>query len=295
MDQSRTKGESGSGWLVGLLGWPVSHSYSAQMHNAAAAHLQLDLVYVLLPVRREELAEAISGLVAQGFSGANITVPHKEAVVDMVDNLDPAAAAIGAVNTIVIHRNPDNSDQKAEIRGFNTDWSGFILDLQDQEWDPEGKSCLVLGAGGSARAVVYGLVKARARVTVISRRPEQAEELVQKIGGGIENAQLRSGDLRKLDEICRQVKPELIVNATPAGMAPDINGSPWPDGVAFPKKAFVYDLVYRPSETRLMKEARIAGCQVSNGIGMLVQQGAQAFELWTGIMPDIQIMAAALV
>jgi shikimate dehydrogenase len=264
------------------------------MHIAAAAHLRLDLVYVLLPVRREELAEAISGLVAQGFSGANVTVPHKEAVLPLVDNLDPAAAAIGAVNTIVIHRYPDNSDQKAEIRGFNTDWSGFILDLQAQEWDPEGKSCLVMGAGGSARAVLYGLARAGARVDVISRRPEQAEKLVHEIGRGFESAQLRSGDLRKLDEICRQAKPELIVNATPAGMAPDIDGSPWPEGMAFPKMAFVYDLVYTPSETRLMKEARMAGCQVSNGIGMLVHQGAQAFELWTGIMPDIQIMAAAL-
>lgn len=285
---------SGSTQLVGLLGWPVSHSYSPLMHNAAAADLQLDLAYVPLPVRSEELDVAMSGLVALGFVGVNITVPHKEATVPLVDNLDRAAATIGAVNTIVIRRNPDGGDPGAVLRGFNTDWSGFIMDIQAQGWDLAGKSCLVLGAGGSARAIAYGLVRARARVTVVSRRIEQAEELVQGIGGGFEIAQLRSGDLQELDGVCRQARPELIVNTTPVGMAPDIDSSPWPDGVAFPEKALVYDLVYRPAETRLMIEARAAGCQVSNGLGMLIQQGAQSFELWTGRRPDTQVMAAVL-
>jgi shikimate dehydrogenase len=264
------------------------------MHNAAAADLQLDLVYVPLPVKSEELSDAISGLVALGFTGANVTLPHKEAVLPLMDHLDQAAVIIGAVNTIVIRRSSDSDGLRAVVSGYNTDWSGFLLDLETYGWKPGGKSCLVLGAGGSARAVAYGLVKEHARVTVASRRIEQARDLVRDVEAGFGYGQIEARDHKELNEFCRQHRPDLIVNATPAGMVPDVKRSPWPAEVAFPENAFVYDLVYRPAETRLMSEARAAGCRVANGRGMLVQQGAQSFELWTGKKPNTQVMATAL-
>ncbi len=285
---------SGSTQLVGLLGWPVSHSHSPEMHNAAAADLGLNLAYVPLPVKSSQLKEALSGLVALGFIGANVTVPHKEAVVPLMDRLEPAAATIGAVNTIVISRDVESSDSEAVVSGYNTDWSGFMLDLEEDGWDPKGKSCLVIGAGGSARAVTYGLAKAQAQVTVVSRRIEQARELVNDIGAVAETQSLQFRNYQDLAAVCQQSSPDLIVNATPVGMAPDVNKSPWPAGAAFPERAHIYDLVYQPAETRLMKEAKSAGCRVSNGLGMLVQQGALAFELWTSLKPNIQIMATLL-
>lgn len=285
---------TGSTKLIGLLGWPVSHSQSPAMHNAAAADLQLDLVYLPLPVKSEELSEAISGLVALGFAGANVTLPHKKAVLPLMDHLDQAAVIIGAVNTIVIRRSSDSDGSRAVVSGYNTDWSGFLLDLQTYGWKPGGASCLVLGAGGSARAVAYGLVKEQARVTVASRRIEQARDLVRDLEAGFGYGQMQACDLMGLDDVCRQIEPDLIVNATPVGMVPDVKQSPWPGDVAFPENAFVYDLVYRPAETRLMSEARAAGCHVANGLGMLVHQGVQAFELWTGKKPNSQVMAAAL-
>lgn len=285
---------TGSTQLIGLLGWPVSHSQSPAMHNAAAADLQLDMVYVPLPVKSEELSDAISGLVALGFAGANVTLPHKKAIVPLVDHLDQAAAIIGAVNTVVIRRISDSDGSRAVVGGYNTDWSGFLQDLETYGWKPGGKSCLVLGAGGSARAVAYGLARAQARVTVASRRIEQARDLVRDLEAGFGYGQIQPRDYGELDEFCQQHRPDLIVNATPVGMVPDVKLSPWPGEVALPESAFVYDLVYRPAETRLMSDSKAAGCRVANGLGMLVQQGAQAFELWTGKKPNTQVMAAAL-
>jgi shikimate dehydrogenase len=264
------------------------------MHNAAAAALDLDLVYVPLPVESSRLEKALSGLVAFGFIGANVTVPHKEAVVPLMDRLDRAAAVIGAVNTIVMDRNINSGSSKVVVSGFNTDWSGFLLDLEAIRWDPKEKRCLILGAGGSARAVVYGLVTAQAQVAVVSRRAEQARGVVQDVGAGVGADLLQHLDFQDLGDFCQQVHLDLVVNATPVGMAPNEKESPWPAELSFPESALVYDLVYQPAETRLLRQAKDAGCEVANGLGMLIQQGAGSFELWTGKKPDTQIMAAAL-
>jgi shikimate dehydrogenase len=285
---------TGSTQLVGLIGWPVAHSLSPAMQNAAAADLQIDMAYVPLPVRSEALESAISGLVTLGFTGANVTVPHKEAVLPFLHHVDDAAAIIGAVNTIVIHRNPESSDPEVVVGGYNTDWSGFLLDLEAYGWEPGGKSCLVLGAGGSARAVAYGLVKAEAQVAVASRRVEQARELVRNLEPALDSGQLGAYDLMEVDDLCRQIEPDLIVNATPVGMAPNVNGTPWPESATLPQNSLVYDLVYQPRETRFLIDAQKAGCRVANGLGMLIQQGALSFELWTGEKPDIKKMALAL-
>jgi shikimate dehydrogenase len=285
---------TGSSQLVGLLGWPVSHSHSPAMHNAAAAALGLDLVYVPLPVESSRIDAAISGLVALGFLGANVTVPHKETVVPLMDRLDRSAAVIGAVNTIVMDRNPDAGDSEVVVSGFNTDWKGFLSDLEAMGWDPKGKKCLILGAGGSARAVSYALATAQAQAAVVSRRTEQARGLVQDVEAGVGAHFLQHVDFQDLGDFCQEVHLDLVVNATPIGMLPNDKDSPWPHGLSFPKSALIYDLVYQPAETLLMRQARAAGCEAANGLGMLVQQGVESFELWTGKKPNAEIMAAAL-
>ena len=301
---------SGKTQLVGLLGWPVAHSLSPAMHNAAAAALGLDLAYVPLPVRGEDVATAVRALSALHFLGANVTVPHKQAAIPFLDELDPGARAIGAVNTIVVNseqftvnseRLTGSNRQSSIVNrqssiGYNTDWSGFLADLGELAVEVEGRDCLLLGAGGSARAVAYGLAKAGGRVQVLARRPEQAQALVEAIGPQVAGRRgwLNGWPLAELETAVSHTTAPLIVNTTPLGMSPQADRSPWPDDLPLPPGAFVYDLVYNPATTQFMRQAAAQGCQTANGLGMLLWQGAQAFHLWTGYTPDTAIMRAAL-
>jgi shikimate dehydrogenase len=279
---------SGRTQLYGLLGWPVSHSLSPAMHNAAAAALGLDIVYVPLPVRPEGIEAALRGLPALGFRGVNVTVPHKEAVLPHLDAVFPAAQDIGAVNTIAI-----TSDG---LTGFNTDWTGFLADLESQHLMLEGRPRVVLGAGGSARAVVYALLRAGGRVSVLSRRPEQAETLAAHFNQTLgDHTAVRAGLLAEVVEVAHETDHPILINTTPLGLAgPQVNDSPWPEGADLPQRAFVYDLVYDPPRTRLLTQAAEAGVPGANGLGMLVRQAAEAFEIWTGQRPDLDLMLAAL-
>jgi shikimate dehydrogenase len=289
---------SGKTQLAGLIGWPVSHSFSPAMHNAAAAELGLDLVYVPLPVRLENLPAAIRGLAALGFVGVNVTVPHKEAVIPLLSEVDTAAHTIGAVNTISFQPPAAKSQQSAvsgqqSAVGHNTDAAGFLADLEHIGVAIAGRECLILGAGGSARAVAYGLASAGGTVRLFARRVEQARKLAADLLPHFEAARFSAFSWEELKET-RDFQETLIVNTTPLGMTPEVDLSPWPDTLHFPPKAVVYDLVYNPSETRLVAQARAAGCRAANGLGMLLRQGALAFELWTGREPDIDVMRATL-
>ncbi|GAB4160923.1 MAG: shikimate dehydrogenase [Candidatus Promineifilaceae bacterium] len=270
--------------LVGVIGWPVRHSLSPAMHNAAAAALGLNLVYVPLPVTAPELAAAVRGLRALGFLGANVTIPHKQAVLPLLDEVDEAAQAIGAVNTIAV--------RSGRLWGANTDWSGFLADLQALGVDVAGKKALVLGAGGSARAVAYALASAGAAVRVLARRLAQAEQLAAALAPHLPLAQPIL--CRPLTKVAAETAADLVVNTTPLGMSPDEDGCVWPEGVPLPAGAFVYDLVYVPPRTRLLQMAATAQQPHANGLGMLLRQGAQAFQLWTGHEPDLGVMAAAV-
>jgi shikimate dehydrogenase len=274
--------------LIGLIGYPVAHSYSPAMHNAAAASLDLNIAYVPLPVAPERLRDALRGLVALGFRGVNVTVPHKEAVMPHLDAIFPAAQVIGAVNTIVIG--------DGRLTGFNTDWSGFLSDLESYRLALYGRDCLVLGAGGSARAVVYALLRRGSRVTVLSRRPEQARQLVADIGPAFPLATaIAVGSLDDAPQIATHLDEPVIVNTTPLGMSGEhVARSPWADGAPFPPGAFVYDLIYNPAETRLIAQARADGRRAANGLGMLVGQAAEAFEVLTGRRPDPAAMRRAV-
>jgi shikimate dehydrogenase len=278
----------GNTQLFGLIGWPVVHSFSPAMHNAAAAALGLNLVYLPLPVAPEQLRDALHGLVALGFHGVNVTVPYKEAVLPYLDAVYPAARVIGAVNTVVIGDGP--------LTGFNTDWSGFLADLESHRLALYGRDCLVLGAGGAARAVVYGLLRRGARVTVLARRPEQAERLTAELGAAFPQAlPPPAGRLDSAAATAAHLDEPIIINTTPLGMA-GVNEthSPWPDDAPFPRGAFIYDLVYNPRQTRFMAQAQADGRRAANGLGMLVRQAVEAFEVMTGYRPDPAVMRRAI-
>jgi shikimate dehydrogenase len=232
-------------------------------------------------VETGRVEEAVRGVRALGFRGVNVTVPHKAAVIPFLDEIAPAARAIGAVNTIVV-------EAGGRLVGHNTDAGGFLADLAAQGVEPAGRRALVLGAGGAARAVVYALATTGAVVTIASRRAAQAQQLIVDLQAHVGDAPLRYRPLQDPDA----APGDLIVNATPVGMSPRVDEAPWP-GRPLPRDCFVYDLIYNPAETVLMRRAREAGGAAANGLGMLVQQGALAFELWLGEWPDVQVMYKA--
>ena len=280
---------SGKTHLVGLIGYPVSHSVSPPMHNAAFAKIGLDWRYVPLPVPTEpstRIGEAVCGVRALGMKGANVTVPHKQAVMPHLDSLTQAARAIGAVNTISV-------GDDGTLNGDNTDAPGFVRDLLDHGVTLNGKRVLLLGAGGSARAVAYGLAEAGcATVTLLNRTQARAKQIAADMTPFFANCLFASGSMP--DDIAKiAVQSDIIVNSTSLGMSPHVDGLPWNESVAFRTDQVVYDLIYSPAETRLLAKAKADGAQTINGLGMLVWQGAIAFELWTGQPAPIDVMRDA--
>ncbi len=273
--------------LVGIIGWPVKHSLSPSMHNAAFAARGMDWAYVPLPVSPKWVKEAVLGLRALGFRGANVTVPHKEQVIPFLDHLTPEAQAIGAVNTIVV-------EEDGRIWGTNTDADGFLNDLLAHDVQVEGEPVLVLGAGGAARAVVYALARAGARVTIANRTLGRAVELARQIHMVLPGASFRVVEF-SAESLTREAEAHtILVNATSVGMWPDVEASPWPSSTGFGRIKVVYDLVYRPRLTRLLRDAQAWGCRVIDGLGMLVRQGAESWRLWTGQVPPVDIMRQAV-
>ncbi len=272
--------------LVGVMGWPVGHSLSPIMHNAAFAELDLDWVYVPLPVHPENVAQALNGLAALNFVGSNVTVPHKQAVMRHMDELSEAAQITGAVNTIHI--------RDGKIVGANTDPAGFLNSLREGGCHPQGMRVAVLGAGGAARAVVYVLTKAQVdSVIVFNRTAERAAFLVDDLaesfpGSRLSFRALTSDTLAALDN-----NVDLVVNTTSVGMHPRSDACPWPDDIPLPANAWFYDLVYNPLETIFLARARAAGASVIDGLGMLVHQGALSFQKWTGQQAPVDVMRRA--
>jgi len=272
--------------LVGVMGWPVEHSLSPQMHNAAFDALGLNWRYLPFPVAPDQVGVALAGLRALGLAGVNVTVPHKQAVIPYLGSLTDAAQAIGAVNTIWV-------DDDGVLRGDNTDAYGFLAALREVGFDPQGARVAVLGSGGSARAVTYALGTASATsVGLWNRTPERAEALARDMRALFPQTTYQAyelpGSLHSIGDV------NLIINCTPVGMWPHVDASPWPPEVPFPKRCFVMDLIYRPQETLFLAQARAARAQTLNGMGMLVHQGAAAFRRWTGIEPPVEVMASAL-
>lgn len=274
--------------FLGVLGWPVGHSRSPAIHTAALASTGIDAVYVAFPVPPEQLPAAVGGLRALGALGANVTLPHKERVMELLDELEPAARAIGAVNTIV--RDGDR------LIGTNTDGAGLARSLGEAGVRLDGARVLVVGAGGAGRASVFGLAQAgAAEIAVAARRLEQAERLVAELAAST-RVPLRAVDLR--DEALREVagRTDLLVQATSATLGDSAYGASFAAVLplsSLPESAVVVDLVYVPRETAVMKAAAARGLRTVDGLGMLVWQAALAFQRWTGIAPPIDVLRRA--
>lgn len=265
---------------VGVVGWPIAHSLSPAMHNAAFQALGMDdWFYDKMAIPPDIANYAVKEPKRHGYIGLNITIPFKEQALEFAVP-DDIARAVGAVNTI------DFRDDS----GTNTDVAGFIQDLQANNITLGGQRVLVLGAGGAARAAVYGLWREGAEVIVVNRTLERAQEMLTHLtfSAGIRNVKALT-----LDEAVES-KPTLIINATSAGMHPHVNQSPWINGVPIPNNVTLYDMVYRPATTALMQQVTNAGGHVVGGLGMLVRQGAESFKIWTGVEPPIDIMFEAV-
>jgi shikimate dehydrogenase len=272
---------------VGLIGWPIKHSLSPAMHNAAFAELGLDWTYVLIPTPPGQLTQALKELLAQNFVGSNVTMPHKRAVIPHLDELSDAARLIGAVNTIHI--------QDGRFYGENTDAIGFLNGLKEAGYDPKGMRVAMLGAGGAARAALFSLLQAGAgKVTVINRTVERAAALVDDLAKVFSTSSLSFEPLNSETLAALHGQVDLVVNSTSIGMLPQSDASPWPAEVAIPTGAIFYDIVYYPVQTLFLRRAQEAGQKTVNGVSMVVHQGASAFEMWTGQQAPLAVMRQTL-
>lgn len=267
---------NGSTQLFAIVGNPVRHSLSPAMHNAAFAALSINGVYV--PIEALDIGETVKGLTSLGFIGASVTVPHKETVMQYLDDIDPTAKAIGAVNTLAFDR---SSGVATRVRGFNTDWIGSNRALEDHI-TLQGSTALVLGAGGAAKAVAFGLIEAGARVYIANRTEEKAFRLADAL----------NCKAVKLSEI-GSITAEILINTTSVGMEPNDDQIPLQPDV-LPGFTVVMDIVYAPLETRLLREAKACNCKVIDGLAMLKYQAVEQFRIWTGQEPPAAVMHQAL-
>jgi shikimate dehydrogenase len=280
--------------LVGVIGWPVAHSLSPVMHNAALRRMGLNWQYVALPVHPRGVGNAIHGAGALGFRGVNVTVPHKQAVMALMDAVAPEAAAVGAVNTVVMTRDAGGG---VTLEGHNTDVDGFLGSLRTGGFEPAGGGkSVVIGAGGAARAVVHGLLRAgMEEIVVLNRTVRHAQALVADLQRSSASrrtvahpSRVRVGALTPGGLRAETQGAALLVNATTVGMWPKGDGSVWPDELPMPVHLTVYDLVYNPLETRLLCQARDSGLRAIDGLGMLARQGALALALWLDAPVDVE-------
>ncbi|SMD06648.1 shikimate dehydrogenase [Sporomusa malonica] len=270
---------------VGLLGWPLSHSLSPAMHNAAFAASGLDFVYLPLPTPPEALAHAVAGLRALGFVGVNVTIPHKVTIMEYLDEIDISAKLVGAVNTLVIKEN--------RLIGYNTDANGYISSLRLAGVDIEGKQAVILGAGGAARAIVAGFIgNDIAAVTIGARDKTKADGMARLFTG---NTPVSGVAWDKSDFARALSQADIIVNTTPLGMYPNTASQPPVPWEQLKPAAVVSDLVYNPLNTEFMAEATRRGHKTIGGAGMLVEQGALAYSLWTGQDAPREIMQQTLI
>jgi shikimate dehydrogenase len=274
----------------GILGWPVEHSRSPAMHSAAFRARGLEANYACFPVHPDDVADAVRGLKALGVRGANVTVPHKETVIRYLDAVTPEARAIGAVNTIV--REIDR------LVGHNTDAPGLARSLDDAGVELDGARVLVLGAGGASRASVVGLAgRGASRIVVAARRLDQAERLVAELEAICPRTVLTAIELSREQLASELRETTLLVQSTSATLASSPDAAGFAASLAIelmPASATVVDLVYRPLVTTVLARATERGLKVVDGLGMLLHQGALAFELWTHMPAPLEVMRAAL-
>ena len=273
---------SGKTRLCGIIGDPIEHTMSPVMHNAAFRQVGVDYLYVPFRVRQEELAKAIDGVRALNIRGLNVTIPHKVAVIRFLDKLDHLAKKIGAVNTIV--------NDNGVLTGYNTDGAGFLQALLEKGIEPEGKSIVILGAGGASRAISFFLADRGGNLVILNRLLELdwakdlARRISQTFSKEVEALELNRENLARVLD-----RADIVVNATSMGMTPNIDETPVTSDLLKPDLT-VFDIVYNPIKTRLLREAEAAGARTISGLDMLVWQGALAFEKWTGLKAPVELM-----
>ncbi|MDM8525740.1 shikimate dehydrogenase [Desulfococcaceae bacterium HSG8] len=257
--------------LYGVFGDPVSHSLSPVMHNSGFSHIGYNGVY--LAFRVKDIAAGVSSIKALDIRGVSVTIPHKVAVMEFLDELDDMAKQIGAVNTVI--------NRDGILSGYNSDCLGAISALAEKT-DIRGKKTGIIGAGGAARAIGFGIRSERGNVAIVNRSADKGEKLAADIGAEF----CPLSDIEKLG--C-----EILINTTPLGMTPNIETTPIP--IRYLEKGMVVmDIVYNPLKTRLLKEAEAAGCTTIDGVAMFVYQGAFQFELWTGEKAPVEVMREAV-
>lgn len=269
----------------GILGYPVGHSLSPHIHKAAfeAAGFS-NYSYILLPTQVGKLYFAIEGLKGLNFRGANVTIPLKTMVLNFLDGIDADAMIIGAVNTIV--------NDGGILTGYNTDVAGFLASLKEANFLPEGCNAVILGAGGAARAVLWGLCKKRAGfITIGARNQQKAQKLATDFlnYGQVEGLDWNSDEFKEMLQ-----SADILINTTPLGMFPNVDDMPPIDLKLLPEGVLIYDIVYNPAETKLLRTAKEMGFPTLNGVSMLLLQGKESYRLFTGELPDMEVMAKTL-
>ncbi|MBW1782026.1 MAG: shikimate dehydrogenase [Deltaproteobacteria bacterium] len=257
--------------LYGVIGNPVRHSLSPTMHNAAFSATGRNAVYLAFEV--EDIKECLRGIRALGIKGASITIPFKTSILPYLNDIDPLARRINAVNTVV------NND--GMLKGYNTDARGALKALEEKTRLP-GKSCIIIGAGGAARAVGYILKEEGVAISIVNRSSKRGEGLARALGC----------EFFPLTDVAAATG-DILVQTTPVGMHPHVDPSPVPEKV-LKDGMVVLDIIYNPLETTLLKTAKARGCTTVNGMDMFIHQGVEQFRLWTGTEPPVQTMKAAV-
>jgi len=272
--------------VLGVFGHPLGHSLSPAMQNAALEELRLDYVYVPFDVAPGELGAAAAAIRSLGIVGVNVTIPHKEKIIDFLDEVSEEAGLIGSVNTV--------HNDRGRLKGYSTDGEGFLGPLRREGFDPQGKRAVVLGAGGSAKAVAHALAGSGASVTIVNRTPERGAALAEQVNAAVSSEVVRAMPLTPGDSMERTIRgADILVNCTSVGMHPNEDESPCAKYLLH-SRLLVYDLVYNPVSTRLLQEAEEAGAKAMSGVKMLVHQGAESFRIWLQRDPPLDIMEEVL-
>jgi len=274
---------SGTTKVCAIIGDPVDHSLSPVMHNAAFNELGLNFVYVAFTVTANELKDAMLGAKSLGLRGLNVTMPHKNAVIDYLDFVDSTAEKIGAVNTILNNR--------GKLTGYNTDGSGTMIALQENGVDIEEKKMVLLGAGGAAKAIAYKAAQDVDELVILNRTEDKAKELTNMLSNTFDS-KITSGTLSLSVLKAELENADILINATSVGMHPDIESSPVPSDLLH-SRLCVMDIIYNPLTTKLLNDAKSVGATAISGLEMLIYQGAVAFEIWTTFPAPVEVMRNA--
>lgn len=275
---------SGTTRVYGVIGSPVEHSLSPTMHNAAFGAMGLDAVYAAFPVEDENLEAAVKGLFAAGVAGLNVTIPHKSAMLSVVDDLTPLAAGVGAVNTVYLDR--------GILKGDNTDVVGIMRAVARDGVRLDGR-VVILGAGGAALAALQAVLLEGGEAVILNRTLDRAERLAESLNEMWERDAVRGAALEPETAAEAVAFANVLINCTSVGLN-DPSATPFPWSSLLPPDLYVFDTIYTPSETRLLREASERGCRTRNGLAMLVEQGAESLRIWTRREPPLDVMAAAV-